>query len=95
MTTALFSVDSDAPVRDKLLAKAKEFIVENGIQNLSHERLAKACGISKGACLHYFPSKAALWDKLIEDFVAHLEEELKVKGAVGSKKSSSAKRLTR
>ena len=30
-----------------------------------------------------------------EDFVARLEEELKVKGAVGSKKSSSAKRLTR
>lgn len=75
MTTALFSVDSDAPVRDKLLAKAKEFIVENGIQNLSHERLAKACGISKGACLHYFPSKAALWDKLIEDFVAHLDSQ--------------------
>lgn len=75
MTTALFSVDSDAPVRDKLLAKAKEFIVENGILNLSHERLAKACGISKGACLHYFPSKAALWDKLIEDFVAHLDSQ--------------------
>ena len=72
MTTALFSVDSDAPVRDKLLAKAKEFIVENGIQNLSHERLAKACGISKGACLHYFPSKAALWDKLIEDSASNL-----------------------
>ena len=70
-----FFVDSDAPVRDKLLAKAKEFIVENGIQNLSHERLAKACGISKGACLHYFPSKAALWDKLIEDFVAHLDSQ--------------------
>ena len=75
MTTTFFSVDSDAPVRDKLLAKAKEFIVENGIQNLSHERLAKACGISKGACLHYFPSKAALWDKLIEDFVAHLDSQ--------------------
>lgn len=25
--------------------------------------------------MHYFPSKAALWDKLIEDFVAHLDSQ--------------------
>ena len=54
--SVVFPVSADAPVREKLLAKAKEFIVENGIQNLSHERLAKVSGISKGACLHYFPT---------------------------------------
>lgn len=73
--SSAFSVPADAPVRDKLLAKAKQFIIENGIQNLSHERLAKASGISKGACLHYFPTKADLWTKLIEDFVAHLNHQ--------------------
>lgn len=72
---SIFSVAENASVREKLLAKAKEFIVENGIHNLSHERLAKASGISKGACLHYFPSKAELWDKLIEDFVQHLDSQ--------------------
>ncbi len=70
-----FPVSADAPVREKLLAKAKEFIVENGIQNLSHERLAKVSGISKGACLHYFPTKADLWQKLIADYVEHLDRQ--------------------
>lgn len=40
-------------------------------------------------------TKPILALRFAEDFVARLEEELKVKGAVGSKKSSSAKRLTR
>lgn len=70
-----FPVSPDASVRDKLLARAKELIIENGIGSLSHERLAKACGISKGACLHYFPTKAAIWEKLIEDFVEHLDRQ--------------------
>lgn len=55
MTTALFSVDSDAPVRDKLLAKAKEFIVENGIQNLSHERLGQSLRHQQRRLLALFP----------------------------------------
>ena len=70
-----FPVSPDASLRDKLLARAKELIIENGIGSLSHERLAKACGISKGACLHYFPTKAAIWEKLIEDFVEHLDRQ--------------------
>ena len=74
---SVFSVPAGATVRDKLLAKAKAFIVENGIRNLSHERLAKVSGISKGACLHYFPTKADLWRLLIEDYVRHLDEQFK------------------
>lgn len=39
---------------------------ENGMQRITTERLAAAMGVSEGALYRYFPSKAKLYEALIE-----------------------------
>jgi len=48
------------------LDAAEEVILRDGIGSLTLDAVAKQAGASKGGLLHYFPSKDALIDSLVE-----------------------------
>ena len=62
--------------RKAMLTAARRLIVENGIETLSHNTVASALGMSKSAVIWHFPTKRALWEALIVEYVEHLEAEL-------------------
>lgn len=59
-------VDSEQ-YRKELLRKAFDLLAEKGYANVTTRQLAKELGISTGAMYHYFPSKKALFEQLVEE----------------------------
>ncbi|NJN88511.1 MAG: TetR/AcrR family transcriptional regulator [Leptolyngbyaceae cyanobacterium SL_7_1] len=53
--------------RKELLRKAFDLLAEKGYANVTTRQLAKELGISTGAMYHYFPSKKALFEQLVEE----------------------------
>lgn len=61
--------------KQNILQIAREEIVRKGIEELTHQSIANRLGLSKSSVLYHYPSKTALWQGLIEDYVKHLETE--------------------
>ena len=59
--------------RDRILAAATEIAVQEGFQNLTMDRVAERCGLSKGGLFHHFDSKEALMRALLEDRLNAME----------------------
>ncbi len=59
-------VDSDQ-YRKELLRRAFDLLAENGYANVTTRQLSKELGISTGAMYHYFSSKQALFEQLVEE----------------------------
>lgn len=53
--------------RKELLGKSFDLLAEKGYVNVTTRQLAKELGISTGAMYHYFPSKKALFEQLVEE----------------------------
>jgi len=53
--------------RKRLLHKSFDLLAEKGYANVTTRQLSKALGISTGAMYHYFPSKKALFEQLVEE----------------------------
>ncbi|MBF2036526.1 MAG: TetR/AcrR family transcriptional regulator [Leptolyngbyaceae cyanobacterium T60_A2020_046] len=53
--------------RKELLWKAFDVLAETSCAKVTTWQLAKAMGISTGAMYHYFPSKQALFEQLVEE----------------------------
>jgi AcrR family transcriptional regulator len=53
--------------RKELLYKCFDLLAEKGYANVTTRQLAKELGISVGAMYHYFPSKKALFEQLVEE----------------------------
>ncbi|MBK3495243.1 TetR family transcriptional regulator [Viridibacillus sp. YIM B01967] len=54
-------MESKATIKRKhILKSAKDFILENDINSLTLDAVAKQAGISKGGLLYHFPNKEAL-----------------------------------
>lgn len=53
--------------RKELLHKCFDLLAEKGYANVTTRQLAKELGISTGAMYHYFPSKKALFEQLVEE----------------------------
>lgn len=53
--------------RKELLRKAFDLLAEQGYAKVTTRQLAKELGISTGAMYHYFPSKKALFEQLVEE----------------------------
>jgi AcrR family transcriptional regulator len=53
--------------RKELLYKAFDLLAQKGYANVTTRQLAKELGISTGALYHYFPSKKALFEQLVEE----------------------------
>jgi AcrR family transcriptional regulator len=58
-------VDSEQ-YRKALLSKCFDLLAEKGYANVTTRQLSKELGISTGAMYHYFPSKRALFEQLVE-----------------------------
>ncbi len=59
-----------------ILKAAREIVRNEGIDNLSMDRVAKQAGLSKGAVMYHFPTKRALQAALLEDYAEHMDSEL-------------------
>jgi len=59
-------VNSDQ-YRKELLRKAFDLLAEKGYAQVTTRQLSKELGISTGAMYHYFPSKQALFEQLVEE----------------------------
>lgn len=53
--------------RKELLRRSFDLLAEKGYANVTTRQLAKELGISTGAMYHYFPSKKALFEQLVEE----------------------------
>ncbi len=53
--------------RKELLLKSAELFAEKGYANMTTRELAQGLGVSTGTLYHYFPSKAALFEQLVEE----------------------------
>lgn len=53
--------------RKELLYKCFDLLADKGYANVTTRQLAKELGISVGAMYHYFPSKKALFEQLVEE----------------------------
>ena len=52
----------------QIIAAAQQVIARNGGFQVSIQNVAEAAGVSKGAVLHYFPTKSELFEAVFEDF---------------------------
>ena len=59
-------VDSEQ-YRREILRKCFDLFAEKGYANVTTRQLSKELGISTGAMYHYFPSKQALFEQLVEE----------------------------
>jgi len=59
-------VDSDQ-YRTELLRKAFDLLAEKGYAQVTTRQLSSELGISTGALYHYFPSKKALFEQLVDE----------------------------
>ncbi len=59
-------VDSDQ-YRKELLHKCFDIFAEKGYGEVTTRQLAQELGVSTGTLYHYFPSKAALFEQLVEE----------------------------
>jgi AcrR family transcriptional regulator len=59
-------VDSEE-YRKELLQKCFELFAERGYAKVTTRQIAQVLGISTGAMYHYFPSKQALFEQLVEE----------------------------
>ena len=62
--------------RRRIQAAAREVFAERGYAKASIEHIAKQAGLSVGAIYLYFRSKEDLYVSLLEETLAHLDQEL-------------------
>lgn len=78
--------------RQELLRKSFDLLAEKGYANVTTRQLAQELGISTGAMYHYFPSKKALFEQLVEAMgqqdVAALQHMVAGKHTLGERLAS-------
>lgn len=63
--------------RRRMIECAEALILEDGVEALSMERVAKRAEMSKGAVMYHFKTKRALLKALVESYAEHLDERLR------------------
>jgi len=67
----------DAEVRrDELLETALALFLEHGYEHTSVEQITQAVGVAKGTFYHYFATKDALLEQLVDGYSERLFEEI-------------------
>ena len=67
---------TNTPRREHLLNSAARLILEKGAGNLTLDAVCEAAQVSKGGLLYHFASKVALFEALVDELVARLEDEV-------------------
>ncbi len=68
--------------KQRYLEVAEQLFTEHGYQSVSIRDIAKACKVTNAALYYHFPSKAALYDEVMELHTEHLRTQMQ-KAAVG------------
>jgi TetR/AcrR family transcriptional regulator, transcriptional repressor for nem operon len=64
--------------RQHILDTGYRLVAKNGFANVGLSQLLKTAGVPKGSFYHYFNSKEAFGEALIQDYFAHYEELLEI-----------------
>lgn len=59
--------------KEKIIETARRIIALQGADALSHKNIGDELGLTKSAVLYHYPTKRALLEGLIKDYVEHLE----------------------
>lgn len=70
------AADAHAHQVDGILQAAADVVLDQGIANVTLEKVAARVGVSKSGLLHYFPSKDLLISALVQRVVSNWREEL-------------------
>ncbi|ASW42841.1 TetR/AcrR family transcriptional regulator [Clostridium isatidis] len=62
--------------RNEILSAAQKFVYTKGYEKMSIQDILNELGISKGTFFHYFKSKQAMLDALVERFMDQGEEQI-------------------
>lgn len=62
--------------RQKILDSAEAIAREEGAASMSLDAVAAAAGVSKGGLLYHFPTKAKLFEALVESFLSRFDAVL-------------------
>lgn len=62
--------------RSHILTAAKDLIAHSGYEAAGVAEICQAAGVSKGAFYHHFPSKHAVFQALLDDWLATLDQQL-------------------
>ena len=63
-------------MRAAVVREATRLFADRGFDGTTLQAIAAAVGVSKPAVLHYFPSKEAVRDAVLESFLTHWKEAL-------------------
>lgn len=70
------STQPEAPVRERILAAARDLFLREGFEGVSVRRIAERAGCSPGMLYHFFTSKELLLARLVEGTFEKLDERL-------------------
>ncbi|MFH5187268.1 TetR/AcrR family transcriptional regulator [Paenibacillus sp. TAB 01] len=70
--------------RAAILKAACQFVREKGAAQLTLEAVAKEAGVSKGGLLYHFPSKEALIQGVMEDFLDRFDRETELESVTNA-----------
>lgn len=62
--------------RQKILAAGRRLVIKGGFNAVGLALILKASGVPKGSFYHYFPSKEAFGEALLQDYVAEYRTRL-------------------
>ena len=63
--------------RERILRAAEDLTRETGAGNLALDAVAARAGVSKGGLLYHFPSKAKLFEALVDTYLGRWDEALR------------------
>jgi len=70
------STQPEAPVRERILAAARDLFLREGFEGVSVRRIAERAGCSPGMLYHFFTSKELLLARLVESTFEKLDQRL-------------------
>lgn len=66
----------EAPIRERILAAARDLFLREGFEGVSVRRIAERAGCSPGMIYHFFSSKELLLARLVESTLEKLDQRL-------------------
>ncbi|MCL6646663.1 MAG: TetR/AcrR family transcriptional regulator, partial [Dehalococcoidia bacterium] len=66
----------EAPIRERILAAARDLFLREGFEGVSVRRIAERAGCSPGMLYHFFSSKELLLARLMEGTLEKLDQRL-------------------
>lgn len=66
----------EAPIRERILAAARDLFLREGFEGVSVRRIAERAGCSPGMIYHFFSSKELLLARLVEGTLEKLDQRL-------------------